>query len=135
MVTINNIEITERIIDANLNRLREGIRVVEDISRYIFNNKNITFKLKKLRHKLQILYSQDRIKHRDILNDVQKKSIESELIRLNINDIIIANLLRAQESSRVLEEVFKLHNIIFSELCKDIRYTLYSIQKDFIELK
>ena len=28
-----------RLIDANLNRLREGIRVIEDIQRFIFNNK------------------------------------------------------------------------------------------------
>jgi hypothetical protein len=39
-----------RLIDANLNRLREGIRVVEDIFRYIYNNKEISTKLKSLRH-------------------------------------------------------------------------------------
>ena len=39
-----------RLIDANLNRLREGIRVVEDIFRYIYNNKQISTKLKSLRH-------------------------------------------------------------------------------------
>lgn len=135
METTNNYQITERIIDANLNRLREGIRVVEDISRYIFNNRNMTFRLKDLRHKIQILHSLKRIEYRDILNDVQKKSIKSELIRLNINDIITANILRAQESSRVLEEIFKLDNINFSELCKNIRYTLYSIEKDFLEIE
>ncbi len=30
---------TLRLIDANLNRLREGIRVVEDIFRYVYNDK------------------------------------------------------------------------------------------------
>lgn len=39
-----------RLIDANLNRLREGIRVAEDIFRYIYNNKEISTKLKSLRH-------------------------------------------------------------------------------------
>ena len=41
---------TYRIIDANLNRLREGIRVVEDIFRYIYNDKELSTKLKNLRH-------------------------------------------------------------------------------------
>ena len=133
--TNNNFKITERIIDANLNRLREGIRVIEDISRYIFNSKEITSKLKELRHKLQILYNVDRIKYRDIFNDVQKKSIDSELIRLNIYNVITANILRAQESSRVLEEMFKLIDINLSEISKDIRYSLYSIEQDLIKFK
>ena len=39
-----------RLIDANLNRLREGIRVVEDIFRYVYNDKQTALKLKELRH-------------------------------------------------------------------------------------
>jgi thiamine-phosphate pyrophosphorylase len=31
-------------IDANINRLKEGIRVIEDIARYIQNNKTLTSK-------------------------------------------------------------------------------------------
>jgi len=34
-----------RLLDANLNRLREGIRVVEDIYRYIFNDKTTSSRL------------------------------------------------------------------------------------------
>jgi len=36
----------ERLIDANINRLKEGLRVVEDICRYIHNDRNITSKIK-----------------------------------------------------------------------------------------
>ncbi|MCK4974454.1 MAG: thiamine-phosphate pyrophosphorylase, partial [Sulfurimonas sp.] len=43
-----------RVIDANLNRLKEGIRVVEDILRYRDNNKELSSKLKLLRHKAKI---------------------------------------------------------------------------------
>ncbi len=118
----------ERLIDANLNRLGEGIRVIEDINRYIHNNKILTPKLKSLRHKLQKAYSIDRLTYRDIQNDIQRKSIDTELIRASLNDLIIANFSRSQESSRVLEESFKLIDIELSEMFKSIRYELYEIE-------
>ena len=70
-------EKVERLIDANLNRLKEGIRVIEDINRYIYDDASLTSQLKTLRHKLQTIYSLDRLHFRDIENDVQKKSIAS----------------------------------------------------------
>jgi thiamine-phosphate pyrophosphorylase len=44
-----------RVIDANINRLKEGIRVVEDIMRYRDNNKELSSLLKSLRHKVRIV--------------------------------------------------------------------------------
>jgi thiamine-phosphate pyrophosphorylase len=123
----------ERLIDANLNRLGEGIRVIEDINRYIHNNKILTNRLKSVRHKLQKAHTIDRVIHRDVQSDVQKKSTPSELIRLSLNDLIIANFLRTQESSRVLEESFKLKDIELSELFKSIRYELYEIESIYFE--
>ena len=121
----------ERLIDANLNRLKEGIRVIEDINRYIYDDQSLTSSLKALRHKLQRAYDQNRLQYRDIENDVQKKSISSELSRSSINDLMIANFSRAQESARVLEESFKLIDQTLSELCKEVRYGLYAIEKSF----
>jgi thiamine-phosphate pyrophosphorylase len=121
----------ERLIDANLNRLKEGIRVIEDINRYIYDDKTLTSSLKALRHKLQTAYDQNRLRYRDIENDVQKESISSELSRSSINDLMIANFSRAQESARVLEESFKLIDQTLSELCKEVRYGLYAVEKSF----
>ena len=121
----------ERLIDANLNRLKEGIRVIEDINRYIYDDKTLTASLKALRHKLQNAYNQNRLEYRDIENDVQKETISSELSRTGINDLMIANFSRAQESARVLEESFKLIDQTLSELCKEVRYGLYAVEKSF----
>jgi len=118
-----------RLIDANLNRLREGIRVVEDIFRYVYNNKEIAFKLKELRHKSRIAIYNELLNSRDIKNDVLKKSTSSEQSRADLNSILIANFKRAQESSRVLEEVCKLDSINESETFKYIRYELYDLEK------
>ncbi|WP_419766310.1 MAG: thiamine-phosphate pyrophosphorylase [Arcobacter sp.] len=123
-----------RLIDANLNRLREGIRVVEDIFRYVYNNKEIASKLKELRHKSRIDIYDKLLDSRDIKNDVLKKSTSSEQNREDLNSILIANFKRAQESSRVLEEVCKLQSNNNSEIFKYIRYELYDLEKALIKI-
>ena len=120
---------TERLIDANINRLREGLRVIEDIHRYIYDDADISSAVKNLRHTIQKAYNPDRIIHRDIENDVSKETTESEISRENLNSILIANFSRAEESSRVLEEMFKLDAPELSSLFKHIRYGLYAVEK------
>ena len=39
-----------RIIDANLNRIGEGLRLLEDVSRLLLNDTDITQQLKTMRH-------------------------------------------------------------------------------------
>ncbi|MCT7506412.1 thiamine-phosphate pyrophosphorylase [Aliarcobacter cryaerophilus] len=117
-----------RLIDANLNRLREGIRVVEDIFRYIYNNKEISTKLKSLRHIARTKNYYELLETRDVENDVLRNSIKSEQNREDLNSILIANFKRAQESSRVLEELTKLSSIKDSENFKYIRYELYNLE-------
>lgn len=117
-----------RLIDANLNRLREGIRVVEDIFRYIYNNKEISTKLKSLRHIARTKNYYELLEIRDVENDVLRESIKSEQNREDLNSILIANFKRAQESSRVLEELTKLSSIEDSENFKYIRYELYNLE-------
>ena len=121
-----------RVIDANLNRVKEGIRVVEDIMRYRDNNKDFSTKLKQLRHKSRINEIDQILAHRDSINDVLRPTTESELNRTDIKSIIIANFKRAQESSRVLEELLKLHNVTYSENFKYIRYELYNLEKEIV---
>ena len=121
----------ERLIDANLNRLKEGIRVIEDICRYVHDDKVLTNSLKTLRHQLQPSYNINRLQYRDIESDIQKKSIPSEQKRENLRDLVIANFSRAEESSRVLEEVFKLMDITSSETFKSIRYQLYALETSY----
>ena len=117
-----------RLIDANLNRLREGIRVVEDIFRYIYNDKEISTKLKSLRHIARTKNYYELLDTRDVENDVLRESIKSEQNREDLNSILIANFKRAQESSRVLEELTKLSSIEDSENFKYIRYELYNLE-------
>ncbi len=121
-----------RVIDANLNRLKEGIRVVEDIMRYKNNDKILSHKLKNLRHIANIQESLELLKYRDSTNDVLRQTVKSEMNRADLTDIILANFKRAQESSRVLEEIYKLSNATYSENFKHIRYELYTLEKEIL---
>jgi len=121
-----------RVIDANLNRLKEGIRVVEDIMRYRDNNKELSSQLKSLRHKARINETKALLQNRDSINDVLRASTKSEQKRSDILSILTANFKRAEESARVLEEIFKLEDIKQSENFKAIRYELYNLEKEII---
>jgi len=118
-----------RVIDANLNRLKEGLRVVEDVRRYGFDDLALAKKIKNLRHKAKIP-QKEFLKFRDAVNDVLKPSLKDEQIRLNLDDLQTANIKRAQESARVLEECFKLIDVKISEIFKAVRYELYEIEKE-----
>ena len=125
-----------RIIDANLNRILEGLRVCEEITRFVVLDKNLTSRFKNLRHNVAGLSGKWKIKDvrfldsRDSLKDVGKPSIKEELRRRNFQDIFFANIQRAKESARVLEEFSKIEDKKISAGFKDIRYRLYQIEKD-----
>ncbi|WP_456470473.1 thiamine-phosphate pyrophosphorylase [Caminibacter sp.] len=119
-----------RTIDANINRYKEGIRVVEDILRYEFDS-SLAKELKKLRH-INIPNYKKVLEFRNVSDDILKPSTKSEQNRNSLEDIIISNLKRAQESSRVLEEIYKIYDIITSEKFKSARYKLYDLEKEIL---
>jgi len=121
-----------RTIDANINRFKEGIRVVEDILRYEFSSP-LALELKKLRH-IKIPDYEKYVKYRNSKNDILKNSTKDELKRLNLKDLVISNLKRSQESARVLEEIFKLMDINVSESFKNARYLLYNFEKEILHI-
>ena len=119
-----------RVIDANLNRLKEGVRVIEDIARYVNNDKTLASKLKEIRHQSRIDDLQNLLSSRDSINDVLRPTVTSEMNRDSLESIIIANYKRAQESSRVLEEMYKIVDPARSENFKSLRYALYQLEKE-----
>jgi thiamine-phosphate pyrophosphorylase len=119
-----------RVVDANLNRLKEGIRVIEDIARYVHNDKNLSTSLKNLRHQCRIEPLEELLASRDSVNDVLRPTLPSEMNRTDLRSILVANYKRGQESSRVLEELYKIVNPALSETFKHIRYELYTLEKN-----
>jgi thiamine-phosphate pyrophosphorylase len=128
-----------RIIDANLNRVMEGIRVCEDIIRFASDNESLTASLKHLRHDvfgaikdLRKEHIKELVSSRDV-NDVGIKTTESEKTRENLVDLFLANTQRGKESLRVLEEVLKLFDSALSQKFKNFRFELYDIEKTAVK--
>ena len=125
-----------RIIDANLNRSREGLRVCEDIARFALDSKVLTGELKSIRHSISAIakssaeefkgLSEARNSEGDIL---RRSRFESEMKRLDLADIFAANIERVKESLRVLEEIFKLINVKSSSKFCSLRFKVYEIEK------
>jgi hypothetical protein len=128
-----------RIMDANLNRVMEGLRVCEDIMRFSSNDEKMTARFKDLRHDIFLAVKDIRREHlgemvssRDI-NDVGVKSNESEKTRDDITELFLANAQRGKESLRVLEEILKLFDSDLSQKFKKFRFKLYDMEKTAVE--
>lgn len=122
-----------RVMDANLNRAKEGLRVCEDICRFIYDRREWTKGLKTLRHQLtgaaDGLDIPKLVAARHVAGDVGRKTVASELTRRKVDDIFYANAQRVKESIRVLEEFAKLKDRRIAEDFKKLRYRMYVLEK------
>lgn len=124
-----------RIIDANINRAKEGLRVCEEIARFMLVSRTLTEEFKKIRHKIDGLtkkfpgFLPDFLEVRKSTEDVGKNIYVNELKRSNSCDIFFANIQRVKESIRVLEEFSKLTNKGLAVGFKNLRYCVYDIEK------
>jgi thiamine-phosphate pyrophosphorylase len=98
-------------LDANANRAREGLRVIEDYARFVLNDAGLQTDLKSLRHDLTTAlkpFLPDAILHRDTPGDVgTTAAIASEYRRADFEDVVVAAGKRLGEALRAIEEVLK----------------------------
>lgn len=126
----------DRILDANFNRAKEGLRVCEDLCRYIWDQKTLTRTFKNLRHELTKIITgldiQKALEARHIQGDVGRATSVSESKRKNINSVFCANIGRVKESLRVLEEVSKLIDARIASKLKVLRYKVYALEQKVV---
>ena len=129
---------TLRIIDANLNRIGEGLRVLEELARLSLDDSDLTQKLKNMRHeilRLNPVLQTELLNARNADGDVGADMlVHGEFEKRNKNELVMANARRAQESLRVMEEMARLPDLkLDTEKYKKARFSLYSIEKELIE--
>lgn len=128
-----------RIVDANFNRLKEALRVVEDIFRFIYEDDKLRKKTRELRHALDVLVAEkifnEAILERNSISDLGKKVDVLEFNKKDLSDILFANLQRAKESSRVLEEILKITFSAKVSVLKKVRYDIYDLEKEAYKYK
>lgn len=130
----------ERIIDANLNRLSEGLRVIEDVCRFGLDDAATAGPLKAFRHDVGRLrrafgaVAGDLLSARDSLGDVGREVIKEKTSRAGLLEVLGASFGRVAESLRVLEEMGKLAGGEAPGLAKAMRYQSYELEKRLVPL-
>ncbi|MDR2676587.1 MAG: hypothetical protein LBC05_01025 [Endomicrobium sp.] len=121
----------KRVIDVNLNRCREGLRVVEDTLRFVLNDEIFCKKIRTIRHNVDRVFREkyvEFIQERNSFDDIGRQFLE--ISKKELHSLLIANFKRVQESLRVLEEYCKIfNNPIISMHFKKERYAMYMIEK------
>jgi thiamine-phosphate pyrophosphorylase len=125
--------VVARILDANFNRAREALRVIEDSVRFGADDASLTAALKQLRHDLAAaiagLDSQSLLTHRDTPGDVGTAiSTDSEQTRDSMEDVVAAAFKRLTEALRVLEEYGKTVDASFAASIEQLRYRAYDLE-------
>ena len=123
-----------RILDAAANRLREGLRVLEDFVRFALDDRHLTERLKTWRHEftaaLRLLNAPALLAARDTEADVGTSvHTPQERHRGSLADVTQAACKRAQEAARTLEECGKLVDRDFAATLGRLRYELYTLEK------
>jgi thiamine-phosphate pyrophosphorylase len=123
-----------RILDANCNRAREALRVLEDYARLGLNDGGLSGELKTLRHDLAGILGRlggaELVLARDTPGDpgVGIKT-PAELERGGLFDVLCANAKRLTEALRVLEELGKTFEPAAAANIENIRYRCYALEQ------
>jgi len=124
-----------QIIDANLDRAREGLRVLEDWARFGLGENNYVTKIKNFRQILGKNHLEIYKKTRNYIEDQSKGLTHlDQFNRKTTEQIISSNAGRVQEALRVVEEFSRLHNHELSKIASDMRYEIYTLEIDLLSL-
>jgi thiamine-phosphate pyrophosphorylase len=126
-----------RIIDANFNRAREAIRVIEEFCRFALNSAQLTERAKQIRHALSAeigkLDAGRLISSRDTLGDVGiGRTVDKQLVRNDLTDCFTAGCKRLTEALRALAETTHTIDRSVAETLEKLRYTAYTLEKDIV---
>jgi len=124
-----------RLLDANLNRASEGLRVLEDVARFVANDGPLSRELRGMRHALaEMMKSADvrLLSGRDSVADVGRESGLRVGGKRDLLSVIRANAKRVEESLRVIEEVARLSEsglTLDAAVAERLRYSTYDVEK------
>ena len=122
-----------QIIDANLDRAREGLRVLEDWARFGLGKEKFVEKIKNFRQILGKNHLEVYKQSRNHIEDQSKGLTHQEQIKRSTpEEIISSNSGRVQEALRVIEEFSRLHNHELSKIASEIRYEVYTLEIDLL---
>ena len=124
-----------RILDANANRCAEGLRVIEELARFVRKDETLQRSMKGIRHGVREAvrgFGISLLENRDSVKDVGRTvTSRTESDRDSLDGVAQANFSRVQEALRVLEEYGKLIDPDVSIRFKALRFEIYTAQREF----
>ncbi|MCL6750165.1 thiamine phosphate synthase [Nostoc sp. CCCryo 231-06] len=122
-----------RILDANLDRAREGLRIIEEWCRFGLNNAQLALECKGLRQEVAKWHTPELRAARDTPGDPGTELTHpQEEQRASIKSVLQANFCRIEEALRVLEEYGKLYHPTMAKACKQMRYQVYTLESSLM---
>lgn len=122
-----------RLIDANSNRAREALRVMEDYARFVLDSQPLSAQLKGLRHDLAAALADilpHAILHRDTEGDVgTQNKTPAELVREDVRHVVVAAGKRFAEALRAMEEFSKTCSPPAAAALESLRYRFYTVEQ------
>lgn len=131
-----------RILDANRNRALEALRVVEEHARFFLAHDELARRTKDIRHKVHLALEEvkDLALHRDVASDPLRPDAPAVVqgggpraTRATSEDVAAANLGRAKEALRALEEYAKPSFAGAAAALERARYEVYALEKDLLQ--
>lgn len=123
-----------RLIDANLDRAREGLRVIEDWCRFGLDRQDLVVPLKDWRQQLGQLHADCYRKARSTATDpAAGLSHPAQQRRISSTLVLKANASRVQEALRVIEEFARTTDTELAQTATSIRYALYDHEVRILE--
>ena len=128
-----DLQAVQRLLDANLDRAREGLRVIEDWCRFGLDRSDLVARTKDLRQRLGLL-------HRDAYKLARHTATDAaagmahpaQAERSGAAQVVAANCGRVQEALRVLEEFGRGLDAPLAAEAAAIRYALYDLEVDLL---
>lgn len=124
-----------RIVDANCNRISEGLRFLEDVSRFTLNDQALSRQIRDLRHTIAkniTVLGNSPLSERDAAGDIGAKFDPSNQHQ-DMPSLVAANAKRIEEGLRIIEELAKLPELsafLRSTDFQQMRFTVYTIERD-----
>lgn len=122
-----------RLLDANANRAREGLRILEDTARFVAGKPKAANALRELRHAL------DRLVRRHYRRLLEARDIDADSGRKNpssrypgIAELAAANFKRVEEALRVMEEYGRVLSPKAVPAAQRLRFEVYRWEKRFL---
>jgi len=129
-----------RLLDANINRSAEELRLLEDIARFRFDNQKISSDIRRLRHQVRDLFKgreKELLSSRDSFHDVgvTTSSRETTDIRKDLKETVLSNFKRVQEAFRSMEEILKTKGEYQAgKKIETLRFLVYTLEPEFLSL-